>query len=197
MRAETPDGTRLSLWAGRLGIASILALLGAAHLNAQAAPPLPEDAPPEWGAEAGYGFTVHLNRGRSVEHLVLLEPGAGFRLSSRLEYLVEAHFARYLTPLGYMVGVMPLGGRLYLGHGRALPYLSIGGGLGWTDLTRLEEIDRRFNFLLQGSAGVRYAVSEKRAWTFEARLVHVSNGGTSLPNLGLNSLVFLGGLRFR
>ena len=172
-----------------------LALLSAVPVIAQSVPPLPAGRPPEWGAAAGYGFSVHLNRGRSDEHVLLFEPSAGFRLSSQLEYIVEGHFARYFTPGGYMIGVMPLGGRFYLGHGPTLPYISIGGGLGWTDLT-VEEIDRRFNFLLQASAGVRRALSETDALTLEARLAHISNGGTKKPNLGLNCLVFLAGWRF-
>lgn len=178
-------------------LALVIAFLHAPGLPAQSDSPLPPGRPPEFGAEAGYGFSIHLNRGRSVEHFWLLEPWAGVRVSSRLQYVVEAHLARHLTPRGYVVGLMPVGGRLFIGSGRALPYVSIGGGFGWTDLTSLEEIDRRFNFLLQASAGVRYNLSEKSAWTFEARLAHISNGGTARPNLGLNNLVFLGGFRFR
>ena len=181
---------------------SLLVASLAAHAHAQqppadTSPPLAAGEPPEWGVEAGYGFSVHLNRGRSVEHLLLLEPSVGLRLGSRFQYVIETHFAHYLTPHGYMIGVMPLGARYIFGRGRTLPYLSIGAGLGWTDLVQLEEIDRRFNFLLQASAGVRRAITEREAWTFEARLSHISNGGTELPNLGLNCLVFLAGFRFR
>lgn len=169
----------------------------AVPLRAQSEPPLPLGRPPEWGLAAGYGFSVRLNRGHAKEHVLLFEPSVGLRISSRLEYLIEGHFAQYFTPKGYMVGVMPVGGRLYLGHGKTLPYVSIGGGLGWTDLTQLEEIDRRFNFLLQANAGVRWTISDSQALTFEGRLAHISNGGTERPNLGLNSLVFLAGWRFR
>jgi hypothetical protein len=166
-------------------------------MTAQSLPPLPAGRPPEWGLAAGYGFSVHLNRGRSDEHLLLFEPSVALRISSRLEYLIEGHFARYLTPVGYMVGLMPVGGRFYVGRGQTLPYISIGSGFGWTDLTPLDEIDRRFNFLLQGSVGVRRTLSGGQALTFEARIAHISNGGTELPNLGLNSVVFLAGWRFR
>ena len=182
---------------------AVVLLAGAAlRLHAQepagqSAPPFPRDAPPEWGVEAGYGFSVHLNRGRSAEHLLLLEPSVGLRLGPRIQYVIEAHIAHYRTPHGYMVGVMPLGARYLFGGGRTIPYFSAGAGLAWTDLTQLEEIDRRFNFLLQASGGVRHAVSENQAWTFEARLAHISNAGTALPNLGLNSLVFLAGFRFQ
>jgi hypothetical protein len=172
-------------------------LLATAPLTAQSEPPLPIGRHPAWGLATGYGFSVHLNRGHANEHVLLFEPSVGLRISSRLEYLIEGHFARYFTPLGYMVGLMPVGGRFYVGSGTTLPYISIGGGFGWTDLTPLEEIDRRFNFLLQGSLGVRRTISDGEALTFEARVAHISNGGTELPNLGLNSVVFLAGWRFR
>jgi hypothetical protein len=124
-------------------------------------------------------------------------PSVAFRLNSRLEYVVEGHFAQYFTPRGYMIGLMPLRGRFHFGRGRTLPYVNVGLGFGWTDLTDLEEIDRRFNFLLQPSIGLRHAISESQALTLEVRLNHISNGGTREPNLGLNSLVVLGGWRFR
>jgi hypothetical protein len=171
-------------------------LVAASPAAARSDPPIAEGRPPEWGVEAGYGFTIHVNRGRAQEHVFLLEPGVGFRLSGRFEYLVEAHFARYFTPGGYMVGLMPLGGRLTIGHGRVLPYASVGAGFGWTDLTELDEIDRRFNFLLQASLGVRGALEGGHAWTLEARLSHISNANTVRPNLGLNLIVVLAGWRF-
>ncbi|HEY3204144.1 MAG TPA: acyloxyacyl hydrolase [Thermoanaerobaculia bacterium] len=183
--------------AARRPLALLLLFFFASELSAQTEPPLPENRPPEWGAEAGYGFLVHLNRGRSHEHLLLFEPSVGLRIGSRFEYVIEGHFAQYLTPKGYMIGLLPLGARYYIGNGRLLPYLSAGAGLGWTDLTPLDEIDRRFNFLLQGSLGVRGALPDGQAWTFEARLDHISNAGLARPNLGLNCAVFLLGWRFR
>ncbi len=92
---------------------------------------------------------------------------------------------------------MPVGARFFFGGARAQPYASLGAGFGWTDLTGLDEIDRRFNYLLQGSVGMRSRLPDGSAWTLEARMSHISNAGTVLPNLGLNTLVFLGGWRFR
>ena len=158
--------------------------------------PIPEGRPPEWSLEAGYGFSVKVNRGNADEHLFLLEPGVAFHLGPRLEYLVEAHLAKYFTPDGFMVGVVPVGGRYYFLDGPVLPYFSAGVGFGWTDLTTLEEINRRFNFLLEGAIGVRGRVSDTQAWTLEWRWSHISNAGTVLPNLGLNCSVFLAGFRF-
>ena len=124
-------------------------------------------------------------------------PAVAFPLSARLEWTVEGHFAGYFRPNGYMLGWMPLGARLFIGGGRTQPYVSLGAGFGWTDLTELDEIDRRFNYLLQASVGVRGRLPDGSAWTLEARMDHISNAGTVLPNLGLNTVVFLAGWRFR
>jgi hypothetical protein len=177
--------------------ALFVALSAAAAPEDSAPPPIPEGRPPEWGLQAGYGFSFSPNGGRSHESLFLFEPNVGIRLGPRFEYVAEAHFARYLSPEGFMVGVVPLGAR-YNAPSRTTirPYAYLGVGLGWTDLTALDEIDRRFNFLIQASVGLRGAVMETEAWTFEARYSHVSNAGTELPNLGLNCLVFLAGWRF-
>jgi hypothetical protein len=180
-------------------LAAILIAVAASAAGQEASPvvpPIPKGRPPEWSLEAGYGFSVKVNRGNSDEHLFLFEPGVAFRLGPRLEYLVEAHFAKYFTPDGYMIGVVPLGGRFYFLRGSVLPYLSLGAGIGWTNLTTLEEINRRFNFLLEGAIGVRGRVSDTQAWTFEWRWSHISNANTVLPNLGLNCSVFLVGWRF-
>jgi hypothetical protein len=180
--------------AGALAGAFLLAAAGRA--TAEESQPLPADRPVVWSLAAGYGFSVHVNRGRSEEQLFLFEPGVAVRLSARLEWVAEAHVARFFRPTGTMLGVMPIGARLYVGNGSILPYVSVGAGAGWTNLTELDEIDRRFNFLLQGSVGVRGALGGGQAWTLEARLSHVSNAGTAAPNLGLNCVVFLAGWRF-
>jgi Lipid A 3-O-deacylase (PagL) len=182
--------------AAAAALALSLGLLAASSARGEE-PPLPVGRLPEWAVEAGYGITVPLNRGRSKEHELLFAPSASFRLSARLEYVAEAHFAQYFAPKGYMLGVLPFGGRFYFGSGRILPYVSIGAGLGWTNLERLDEIDQRFNFLLQGSLGFRAALSDRTAFTFEARLDHISDAGMTTPNLGLNGAVFLLGFRFR
>ena len=176
---------------------SVLALLAAgaagAHALAQAAP----EAPAEWQIAAGYGASVHLNRGHSVEHLAVVEPQFGYRLGRHFEYVAEGHLAGYFTPHGYMLGLMPLGARYYPVKGEVMPYLSLGAGFGWTDLTQLEEINRRFNFLLQASLGLRKNLSLGRALGLELRLAHISNAGTVRPTLGLNSLIVLGSWRIR
>jgi len=159
--------------------------------------PLPAGRAPEWSFSEGVGFTWNVNSGRSHEIGLYALPGVSFRLSSRFEYLVEAHICHLVSPGGYMIGAMPIGGRFYFGHGSPQIYATFGMGAGWTNLTKLDEIDQRFNFLLQTGAGLRNPLSNGRAWTVEARWSHISNAGMSSPNLGHNQFVFLGGFRFR
>jgi hypothetical protein len=177
-------------------LAATVFLSWALPLAAETAAPARLGRSPRWSLSAGYGFSIKLSRGRAEEQVFLFQPAVAFPLWRHVELTVEGHFARYLSPAGYMVGWMPIGGRVFLGSGQLQPYASLGAGFGWTDLTQLDEIDRRFNYLLQASVGVRRRLPEGSAWTCEARFSHISNGGTALPNLGLNSVVFLGGWRF-
>jgi hypothetical protein len=176
-----------------------LLVLRAECADAQSASggPIPSGRPPEWTLAEGFGFTLNVNRGRSHELALYALPGLSVRLSSRFEWLFEAHIAHFFSPGGYMLGLMPIGGRIYIGNGRVLPYATFGAGAGWTNLVQLDEIDQRFNFLLQTGFGVRRVISDSQAWTLEARWSHISNAGMEVPNLGLNQLVVLGGWRFR
>jgi len=176
---------------------AIATLLASVPAPAQESGPLPSSEPLRWAVEAGYGHSLKVNRGTSEENALLFVPSVNIRLGRRIEYSIEAHFAQYFTPSGYMLGVMPVGARYFFSGGATLPYFSVGAGFGWTNLVELDEIDRRFNFLLQASAGIRHCVGTAGEWTLEVRWDHISNAGTELPNLGLNSVVLLGGWRFR
>ena len=145
---------------------------------------------------AGYGFSIQLSRGRAEEHLLLVTPAAAYPFSRRFELYVEGHLSGYFAPDGYMLGIVPIGPRYYFSAEMLQPYLALGAGFGWTTLDELEELDRRFNYILQAGIGLRWNQPNGGAWTFETRINHLSNAGTVLPNLGLNSIVFLGGWRF-
>ena len=149
----------------------------------------------QWSIAAGYGASVKLSRGRADEHSLLVAPAVAYSLSRRFELVAEAHLQGFFKPVGYMLGLVPTGGRFLFAEAATQPYFGIGLGFGWTNLDELDELDRRFNYMLQACVGVR-ANRRNGGWTLEARLSHISNAGTVLPNLGLNSVVFLGGWRF-
>jgi len=177
----------------------VIALLGGvagARVFAQDGP-IPKGRGIEWGVSGGFGVPVRAPSRPSDESELAFLASAGFRVSRRVEYVVEADGFGFLHPGGYYVGLMPLCGRLSIGNGTLLPYASLGLGFGWTNLLELVEISRRFNFQVQAGIGIRGAVTERTGWTTEIRILHISNAGTVYPNRGLNSLLVLGGFRFR
>ena len=181
-------------------LALALALTGGGRASRVLAEgPIPAGRPPEWGLEAGYGFSVHLNPGPSDTELLVVTPTLGVRLSSHLEYVASGTLEGYLEPSGsYFVGLLPVGARIAIGTGPVAPFANVGLGFGWTDLDRLLEISRRFNFRLEAGVGVRVpAAGDPGAWTVRVRFFHTSNGGTTYPNLGLNQVVVTGGWRFK
>jgi Lipid A 3-O-deacylase (PagL) len=178
-----------------IGVAVLaLVLSGGGEVLAQ---PIPQGRPPEWGLAAGYGFDVRVGPGTSDFGLAILTPSVGFRLSSRFEFVSSATFERYAGPAGYYLGLLPAGARLSIGNDDVLPYFGFGVGFGWTDLTDLPELSRRFNFRIECYGGLRMRIDDATAWTLEARYQHTSNAGTSFPNQGINSVVVLAGWRFR
>jgi hypothetical protein len=142
----------------------------------------------------GFGYGVKLHFGVSEEQFVVLQPQAGIGLGRHFEYLIEGQLAKYFRPSGFAAGLVPVGARYFFGTGDAAPYVALGAGFCWTDL-QVPELSRRFNFILQGSLGVRGATRAGQAWTVEARFLHYSNANTVLPNLGLNGVALLVGWR--
>jgi len=69
-------------------------------------------------------------------------------------------------------------------------------GLSWTDLHILE-LSRTFNFLVEGSLGVRRRFGDGPAWMVEARFAHISNAGSAEPNVGHNTVALMAGVGFR
>jgi hypothetical protein len=178
----------------RVFIAAALVVLAAPLVRAQEAETAERV---EWSVATGYGFPVHLNRGNSNEHVVLIAPSYAIRLSERLDYVLEGHIGLYTSPGGYMLGFMPFDFRFYVLTGETRPYITVAAGVGWTNLDRLIEIDTHFNFLLQPAVGIRGKLHDGQSWSFEARFNHISNSGVKLPNLGLNTVVFLFGWHYR
>lgn len=189
-------GSRRLRSAAGLVLAVLLFAFEAPASRGQTALDLPERGVPEWNLFAGYGHWVRVNPVEVREQLALVQPEIGWRLSSRLEYVIEGHFVEFWHPRGYALGVLPLGARFFFLRGGLAPYVGIGAGVCWTDL-RTIELNRRFNFVLQGGLGLRKTLSDHRAVTVDVRWMHDSNAGTVQPNIGLNAYLVLAGWRFR
>jgi hypothetical protein len=155
------------------------------------------DREPLWILKGGLGLSYHLHERNSDERLLFFAPEVAKPLGRHWEYVIEGNLSRFTSPPGYFVGALPVGARYLPLTGRLRPFVSVGAGLGWTDLTNIPEISRRFNFLVEGDLGVRWKTRADQSWQISGRLLHISNGGTRIPNLGLNCIVLVFGGRIR
>ena len=82
---------------------------------------------------------------------------------------------------------------------RFRPYFEFAGGPFWTDLTdriRIREEDSQFNFILTAGFGLSWFITKQTALNVGYRFHHISNAGTNVPNLGLNSSLPFAGFSF-
>ena len=80
---------------------------------------------------------------------------------------------------------------------RIRPYAEFAGGPFWTDLAgKIPEESSQFNFVLTAGFGVSYFLTDRAALNVGYRFHHISNAGTSYPNLGLNASLPFGGFSF-
>jgi len=119
---------------------------------------------------------------------VLTSPhGPGF-LSGRFEYAVDAVpvfvvFQRANTAYGG--GVCPFALKwIFAARGNAQPYLELNGGTLFTT-RNVPTGTIGVNFTSSAALGVHFLASH--TWTLEARYMHISNAGLTVPNPGINT----------
>jgi hypothetical protein len=182
------QGARLS----RLAVCALAATC--APLAAQT--PGQDPRKSEWMLAGGYGWTIGTGPSDPNLQYVALFPELAWPVKPHVAYTITGYVSRWFPQQGWVAGFFPAGGRLELIRGRRnAPYISAAVGVGWTDLTELDEIDRRFNFLAQWGAGIRHRMPGGRDWFAELRYLHVSNAGTAGNNWGLNTLLLMIGRR--
>jgi opacity protein-like surface antigen len=95
---------------------------------------------------------------------------------------------------GYGVGITPKLHYSFISFDRLRPYIEGGAGPLWTDLGgQVPEQPGQFNLAVWGGAGAAWILTPQWAVNVGYRFVHISNGGTSTPNSGLNfGLPFIG-----
>ncbi len=93
----------------------------------------------------------------------------------------------------YGAGVTPVIRRLFTAHGKLVPTMTIGVGVLATT-AKVPEGETHFNFTPQIAFGVYYFLNPRNALSLEYRFHHISNGGISAPNPGINSSAFLVGI---
>jgi opacity protein-like surface antigen len=108
---------------------------------------------------------------------------------------VEMVYIQFEQPaLTHGIGITPRIKYTFVALDRLRPYLELGGGPFWTDLAnRIPEQSSEFNFVVMGGIGLSWFVTSQAAVNIGYRFQHISNAGTSHPNVGLNaSLPFIG-----
>lgn len=77
-------------------------------------------------------------------------------------------------------------------------YLGAGGGVGWVDAQGVEGGQGQdFTLNWFARAGVEWAVSERTTVSVGGMFMHLSNGGQTDPNPGIDALGFTVGLNWR
>lgn len=73
---------------------------------------------------------------------------------------------------------------------RLVPYVQICGGVtyndGYKDTSQVA-LSGGMEFLLQAQVGVRWFVTDRLSFNFEAGYIHISDADTVLPNYGVNA----------
>ena len=129
-----------------------------------------------WNAGLRYGWVL------TDAHL------PGF-LRGRFEYAIDAVPAYLIfqpTNTAYGVGLNPLNLKWdFASRGRVVPYFELSGGTLFTTRT-VPPGTSGVNFTSSAALGAHF-LGEKRAWSIEARYLHISNAGLAVPNPGINT----------
>jgi hypothetical protein len=149
-----------------------------------------------WGLSGAVGVADGDRAGQSgsfaldISRTLTDEVGPGW-LRGRIGVIVELVplFVLSQESATYAAGFNLLG-RHYLNRGGNLrPFITLGAGM----LVSAKEIPDRvanLNFTPQAGLGVMFFDKSRRVYALEFRLHHISNGGRTAPNPGINSAVF-------
>lgn len=122
--------------------------------------------------------------------------GAGTPLYGAFDVGLEPFYVHYRGPTtAFFAGLGAVGRYHFLALGRLAPFVEVGGFAGGTDL-EVREIDSAFTFLLQGTLGVAYFVTDTVSVYAGYRFIHVSNGNVERPNRGFEAHSGLAGVSF-
>jgi len=74
-----------------------------------------------------------------------------------------------------------------------VPYVDLGAGVSATSI-REPDLGQTFEFNLQAAGGVHWFISANLSLDLEARFLHLSDAGSTVPNLGANTVSGLLGI---
>lgn len=119
--------------------------------------------------------------------LLPFSPAGPSILRGSLEVGLEPLYQKYTGGReAFWAGLSAQGRWHFLSLGRFVPYVELGAGAGGTDL-RAIEIDSSFAFLLSAGVGASFFVTDQASIYAGYRMVHISNGLTSILNRGFEA----------
>jgi opacity protein-like surface antigen len=132
--------------------------------------------------------TLHVGRqlhpGESIPWAFLEHVEIGAELRSGAQYRPDA---------AYVVGLTPMLRYRFFDASRWTPFLDAGAGVTATDIHH-PDLSTTFEFNLQAGIGLEWRWRQNTALVVQARYLHLSNAHIDVPNQGVNSLLFSGGL---
>lgn len=155
------------------------------------------------GASAGWGHGFELFNEQDDVRMLATFPHVGVGLSDPLgRSWYRGNFDLALEPQLF-VNLDPSGGRaggaaLYLRYHllateRFVPFVGAGSGMLGLDFDGRHQ-DDGFNFILQAGAGGYVFLTDRTAFSLDARWHHISNAGLRDPNHGIDSALLLTGV---
>ena len=130
--------------------------------------------------------------------MTMTDPIGDSWYQGQLSLGAEAVYIQFQEPvLSHGVGFTPKIKYTFVASDRIRPYVEFAGGPFWNDLAgNIPEQHSQFNFILTGGLGISYFVTGQTAVNAGYRFQHISNAGTSSPNVGLNSSLPFAGFSF-
>ncbi|MCH9698220.1 MAG: acyloxyacyl hydrolase [Gammaproteobacteria bacterium] len=155
-----------------------------------------------WGKGFSLGSLAGDGDGKNVEYVAIL-PQLGIGLSDvvggtswyrgNLDAVFEGEFlAGYEPNSGYSAGLSLLLRYNFLYSEQWVPYLELGGGIGYLDFDLRNQADGLI-FYPQAGLGLHYFFTDNMSVDLGWRFHHMSNANTELPNNSINSSLLLFG----
>jgi opacity protein-like surface antigen len=152
------------------------------------------------GFTLGAGFGPEIMGSRSEHHLAAGILHVGKLLNSGKPGLRNLELGgelwaggQYHPEAAYVSGLTPVVRYHFRRDSRWRPFLDAGLGFVLTDIG-LPDLSTTYQFSPQAGAGFHWELREHLALTLQARYIHISNAGFEMPNFGVNTFLFSGGL---
>jgi lipid A 3-O-deacylase len=188
----------------------LIMLMAALPSLAHAADPKPQITvgTQEVGLSVGYLLPHRLTQDHTTKQegvafmpswmITLTDPIGNSWYRGQISLGAEMVYIQFQEPfVTHGVGFAPKIKYTFVALDRIRPYAEFAGGPFWTDLTgKIPEESSQFNFVLMAGFGVSYFLTDQAALNVGYRFNHISNAGTSYPNIGLNASLPYGGFSF-